>query len=387
MCIKDRTSNEKFWKSIRDMYTVCDDFINLNNGGVSPHPKVVREAARSYTEFANTLPSYNLWQVQEKSRESIRELLANMLGCPTETLAINRNATEGLETVIFGLNLKIGDEVVLSDYEYPSVKNAWLQRAKRDGIKLKWIKLDLPSEDTPALIEQYKQQVSSNTKVLQLTHLINWNGQLMPVKEIADAVHRDDLEIIVDAAHSFAQINYKITDWKIDYLCASLHKWLCASLGTGILYVKKDKIKALYPMFASPAHELAQIQKFEHFGTRSLSAELSIADAIAFHDKIGTDRKQKRLYYLKNHLYKKLSKKEGLHFFTPASADFSGALLSFRLEGKKNILVAHDLYKNHNIHVGIVGLNGMNAIRVSPNVYTLKSDLNKFIKVIDQLIS
>lgn len=383
----DLSKNEKYWKEIRSMYSITEEFINLNNGGVSPQPKVVQEAVNYYNDFANKIPSYNLWRVMEKAKGPIKERLAGMLGCSKEEVAINRNATEGLETIIFGMELQEGDEIILSSYEYPSIKNAWLQREKRDKVVLKWVELDLPSEDTSHLIAQYKKYISPKTKVVQLTHMINWTGQIMPVKEIADAIHNENLEIIVDAAHSFAQIDFKINDWKISYLATSLHKWLCAPFGTGLLYVKKEKIKDVYPLFASPENHLEMIEKFEHLGTRSLALEQSINEAIEFHESIGIRKKRNRLFYLKNYLHKNLSVLEGLSFHTPVSKDYSGSILCFSIKGKIRSKLINELYEKYKIHVTGIGLNNMDAIRVSPNVYTLKSELDTFINAIKEIIS
>ncbi len=134
--------DEDFWGWIRESYTMSPNIINLNNGGVAPQPKVVQDAHIRFYQYCNEAPSYYMWQILDQGREPLREKLAELCGCPPEEVAINRNATEGLNTVIFGLNLKAGDEVVLTKQDYPNMINAWKQREKRDGIKLVW--LDLP---------------------------------------------------------------------------------------------------------------------------------------------------------------------------------------------------------------------------------------------------
>jgi selenocysteine lyase/cysteine desulfurase len=183
-----------------------------------------------------------MWRILDQGREGLREKLANLCGVLPEEIAINRNATEGLNTVIFGLNLKAGDEVVLSTFDYPNMMNAWKQREKRDKIKLVWINIPQPLEDEKAIVKLYQDAITSKTKIVHITHMINWTGNFVPTKAIADMAHAKGCEVIVDGAHSFAQIDFKIEDTGADYFATALHKWLGAPFGTGLLYIKKEKI-------------------------------------------------------------------------------------------------------------------------------------------------
>ncbi|WP_408641392.1 aminotransferase class V-fold PLP-dependent enzyme [Spirosoma telluris] len=220
--------DEDFWSWVKSEYTVSPTLLNLNNGGVCPQPKVVQDAHIRFYQYCNEAPSYYMWRILDQGRESLREKLADLGGCSPEEIAINRNATEGLNTVIFGLNLKPGDEVVLTKQDYPNMLNAWKQREKRDGIKLVYLDLELPSEDDKYLTEQYVKAFTPRTKVVHITHMINWIGQVMPVRKIADEAHKRGIEVIADGAHSFALFDFKIPDLGADYYATSLHKWLCA---------------------------------------------------------------------------------------------------------------------------------------------------------------
>src|SRR5215831_1885339 len=171
--------DEDFWRYIQQSYTCSSWLINLNNGGVAPSPKVVQDAMKTNFDLCNEAPSYFMWRVLDLGREPLRENLAKMAGCSKEEVAIHRNTSEALETVIFGLDLKAGDEVVLSKQDYPNMINAWKQREKRDGIRLVWVNLDLPSEDNDYLAGVYTKAFTSKTKVVQVTHIINWNGQIL----------------------------------------------------------------------------------------------------------------------------------------------------------------------------------------------------------------
>ena len=255
-------SDEDFWYYIQQSFTVSPSIINLNNGGVSPAPITVLDAMKRFYDYSNEAPSYYMWRVLDQGRESLRANLARLAGCSADEIAMNRNASEGLETIIFGLPLKEGDEVVASKQDYPNVVNAWKQRELRDKIKMVWVNLELPSEDEAYLVKQYVAAFSPKTKAVNITHIINWNGQVLPVRKIADEAHKRGIDVLVDGAHSFAHLPFKIPDLDADYFATSLHKWLFAPIGSGMLYVRKEKIKNVYPLFAADVPLKDDIRKF-----------------------------------------------------------------------------------------------------------------------------
>lgn len=385
--IEASIQDESFWQHIRQAYTVSSTLINLNNGGVSPQPKVVQDAVERFNQLSNEAPSYYMWRVLDKGREALREKLADLAACSPEELAIQRNTSEALETVIFGLRLQAGDEIVLSKYDYPNMINAWKQRAHRDGIVLKWIDFEFPMEDEAAIVEKYAAAFTAKTKLVHITHVINWTGQVLPVRAIAEAAHVQDIEVLVDAAHSFAHLDYKIPDLKADYWGTSLHKWLCAPFGSGLLYVKKDKIKNLYPLFAAPNPEDTNIRKFENLGTRSFAIEQAIAQAVDFHQMIGIERKAKRLHYLKNYWAEQVMDLPKVKLYTSLQPEFGGALALLGVEGRNPIKVANLLQRKYFIHVTNVQWEGVSGIRITPNVYTLTRELDKLVRALKEIIN
>ena len=244
-------ADEDFWYYVQQSYTIAPNFINLNNGGVSPAPKTVADAMKRNYDISNEAPSYFMWRIIDAGREPLRKNLAQLAGCNAEEIALHRNASEALETVIFGIELKPGDEVVLSKQDYPNMIGAWRQREKREGIKLVWVNLELPSEDENYLVKKYTDAFTSKTKVVQITHMINWIGQKMPVRKIADEAKKKNIDVLVDGAHTFAHFEFTIPDLNCDYFGTSLHKWLGAPIGTGFLYVRKEKIKNIWPLFGA----------------------------------------------------------------------------------------------------------------------------------------
>ncbi|MFT5383972.1 MAG: selenocysteine lyase/cysteine desulfurase [Saprospiraceae bacterium] len=386
LSLDECASNEEFWYQIKMAYTVSPSLLNLNNGGVSPQPKVVQDAVERYNKLSNESPSYYMWRVLDRGRDAIRVKLADLAGCSPEEIAINRNSSEALETVIFGLRLKAGDEVILSKQDYPNMINAWKQRAHREGIVLKWLNFDYPIEDKAAIVDTFKNAFTPKTKILHLTHMINWCGQLLPAKEIIQEAHDQGIEVLLDAAHTFAHIDYNIPDLGCDYFGTSLHKWLCAPFGSGMLYVKKEKIKNLYPLFGAPDPEEDNIRKFENLGTRSGAIEQAIGQAVDFHHLIGAERKQKRLFHLKNYWTEKLADLPQIKIHTPKSDAFSGAICLCSIDGMESVDVANILQSKYHIHVVGINWENLHGIRVTPNVYTVTKDLDRFVEAMREIV-
>lgn len=373
----DLATEEDFWYYIQQSFTVSPGLINLNNGGVSPAPKTVQEAVKRYYDYSNEAPSYYMWRILDQGREPLRRNMAKLAGCDPEEIAINRNSSEGLETVIFGLQLKAGDEVVATKQDYPNMINAYKQREMRDGIKMVWINLELPSEDENYLAQQFIKAFTPKTKVVHITHVINWNGQILPVKKIAQEAHKRGIEVIVDGAHSFAHFDFKIPDLDADYFAASLHKWLYAPIGSGMLYVRKNKIKNIYPLFATSDNPLKDdIRKFENLGTRPFFIEQAIGKALEFHEMIGSERKEKRLHYLKNYWMEKIKDVPKVKLNTSLHSKWGCAIGNVGIQGRKPSELDVFLLDKYKIHTVAIEWENIIGVRVTPNVYTTINNLD-----------
>ena len=382
---EEAAKDEYFWHLIKQAYTVSPTVLNLNNGGVSPSPRTVQEAVEHYNRWSNELPSHYMWHILDRNgKEPVREKLAYLAGCSKEEIAIHRNTTESLANVIFGLPLKAGDEVVLSKQDYPNMINAWKQRELRNGIVLKWVNLDPIMEDSALIVQKYAEQFTDKTKLVHVTHSINWSGQILPVKAIAAAAKQQNLEVLVDGAHTFGQIDFNIPDLNCDYFGTSLHKWLCAPFGTGMLYIKKDKIAKVYPLMAAPNPKVGDIRKFEHIGTRSIAIEQGIGQAVDFHQMIGSKRKEARLRYLKNYWAERVLKFKGVSINTPMNPYFSGAIALLAVAGKTPHEVARYLKSKHQIHSVAIVWENISGVRITPNVYTLTSDLDRLVNAVEK---
>ncbi len=378
---------EDLWASMAQAYTVSPNILNLNNGGVSPQPKVVQDAVDRYYHLSNEAPSYYMWRILDRGREPVRRKLADLAGVSPEEVAVQRNTTEALATVTWGTDLQAGDEIVMTKQDYPNMIHAWKQREMRQGIKINWINLALPIENDETFIKAFVDATTSKTKVWHLTHMINWTGQIMPVSKLCAEAHKRGLTTIVDAAHTFAHLDFKVTDFNCDYLGTSLHKWLCAPFGTGLLYIKKENIEKTWPIFPIDKPQSADVRKFEALGTRSFAPEQAIGQALDFHNAIGSRRKQERLHYLKKYWCDAVSKNSRVKIHVSTNPAYSCALGTFSIDGMDVVDISNKLMNDYQIHTVGIKWENINAVRVTPHVYTTTKDLDRFIDAVLKIAS
>ena len=379
------SSDEDFWAQVQQSYTVNPNLINLNNGGVSPAPKIAQEALMRFNAMANEGPSYYMWRIMDQGREPLRQQLALLAGCEAEEIAINRNATEALNTVIYGLPLQKGDEVIGALQDYPNMINAWKQRQLREGIVYRQVSFDFPIENDDAIVQAYANAITPKTRVIHVTHIVNWVGQIMPVRKIADMAHAKGIEVIVDGAHSFGLLDFKVPDLGCDYFGTSLHKFLSAPIGSGMLWVRKDKIAGIWPLVCNDKPLSPDIRKFESLGTRSFCIEQAIGASIQFHEAIGARRKQERIHFLKQYWAGKALQIPRVKIHTSLDPKYSCAIAGVSVDGLEPGDLANRLFADYKIHtVGIVWEN-IKCVRVTPHVYTRLKDLDKLVGALEKI--
>ncbi|MGA3072055.1 MAG: aminotransferase class V-fold PLP-dependent enzyme [Bryobacteraceae bacterium] len=384
---EDLARDEDFWREIQSAFTLDRNIINLNNGGVSPSPRVVQESMRRSLEFSNIAPARTMWAVLEPEVENVRQRLAADFGCDPEEMAITRNASESLENVQQGLDLKAGDEVLTTDQDYPRMITTWKQRERREGIVLKTISFPTPPPSLDDLAERFERAITPRTRVIHFCHITNLTGQIFPVQRICQLARSRGIEAIVDGAHAYAQFPFKHADLDCDYYGVSLHKWLLAPHGTGFLYVRKSKIGKVWPLMAAPVEMTDNIRKFEEIGTHPAANHNAISDALEFHTAIGVERKAARLRYLRSLWTDRLTRLP--HVSTPTSSDprLSCGIGLLSVEGKEPGPLADQLWEKYRIlTVGIVHPQ-FKGLRITPNVYTTVPEIETFCDAVEKLIA
>src|SRR5215471_1415087 len=378
---EEAAADEDYWAAIQNSFSVTRGIINLNNGGVSPSPRVVTEALVRYVWEQEDCTAYTMWEILEPQSETIRTGLAELFGCDREEIAITRNASESLEILLDGMDFKPGDEILTTTQDYPRMLTTLRQREKRENLKLKLIQVPIPPKNLNEITTAFEKGITDRTRLILISHMINITGQITPVKAVCDLARRRGIETIVDGAHSFAQFDFKQKDLGCDYFGTSLHKWLYAPKGTGMLYVKRDKIEKLWPLMAAESKQASDIRKFEEIGTHSAAPKLAIGEALVFHNAIGGKRKEARLRYLSRYWMNKLKDVPKIRFNTSFDPSQSCAIANVQIEGTDTAAVVKYLFEKHKIFSVAIKHEEFQGIRITPNVYTTLDELDRFVDV------
>jgi selenocysteine lyase/cysteine desulfurase len=379
--------DEDFWFNIRHAFTVDRNIINLNNGGVSPAPRIVMDTEIRLLEMENMNPTYYMWRILDPGLETVRRRLARTFGCDPEEIAITRNASEALETVQLGLDLKPGDEVITTNQDYPRMIATWLQRQKRDGIVLRQLTFPVPPPGLDYLYKRVEEAITPRTKVIHICHITNRTGQIFPVKRICRLGRERGIEVIIDGAHSFCQFPFRHEDLDCDYFGTSLHKWLLAPIGTGMLYVRREKIAKIWPMMGADDTLRADIRKFEQIGTHPASQRNAITEALNFHESIGAERKAARFRYLRRRWTDRLRNLPGLKMRTSDDPEQSCGIGFVSVHGMDSGRLYDHLWSKYRIFTSPAGLPGeYEGVRVTPNVYTTIEEIDTFAEAMEGLV-
>ncbi len=385
--------DEDFWFHVQQAFNTDRSIVNMNNGGVHPSPRIVMDAVKKYMDFANGAPVLNEWRYLRPRKEMIRKKLADTFGCSPEEIAIVRNVTEALQIPLLGIELKPGDEVLTTTHDYPSMKSALFQREKREGIKVKLFPFPYPPKNMKVLSDLFEQNVTSRTKMILLCHITNLTGQIFPLKEICQMARNKGIEVVIDGAHAFGHFEFKQKDIDCDIYGANLHKWMMAPIGTGFLYVKKEKIKKIWPLFPAADPQGDDIRKFEHLGTQPEYLKLAVGDALAFHHGIGGKRKEERLRYLRNYWAKAIEKLPGVKMLTSYDPEQSCGLGTFAVENMNMGKLSQILFDKHKIYSITVGVppvmqtdENIIGMRVSPSIYTSLREIDLFIEAVSHYV-
>ena len=381
----EAAADEDYWTTIQQAFSVTRGIVNLNNGGVSPSPRIVTEAFVRYTWQQEDATAYTMWQLLEPQSETIRTGLAEMFGCDAEEIAITRNASESLEILLMGLDLKSGDEILTTTQDYPRMITTLKQREVREGLKLNLIKVPIAPKDVNDIAAAFERAITPKTKLILISHQINLTGQITPVRKVCEMAREKGIETIVDGAHSFAQFDFKRDNLQCDYFGTSLHKWLYAPKGTGMLYVRKEKLPKVWALMASEDKNRSDIRKFEEIGTHSAAMRLAIGEAILFHNAIGGKRKEERLRYLSRYWMNNLKAIPNVGFNTSFDPAQSCAIANFKIDGIDPVQLGGYLMSKHKIFTTPIVHPEFTGVRITPNVYTTLWELDRFCNVVEDV--
>lgn len=371
-------TDEKAWREVASLYPVDRKILNFNHAGIGTSPRPVTDAYIKHIwseekAVPSTIFSYG------PQLEPVRQGLAKLFGADPEEIAITRNATESLNAVLLGLPLKAGDEVLTTTLDYWAMLDALQQREQRDGVVVRKLRVPVPCEDLSQIVRIFEQAITPKTKLILVSHPINLNGQLFPIRDLSRMAHAKGIEVVVDAAQSFALAEYKLADLECDYLGTSLHKWLQAPKGSGMLYVKRDKIGKVWPLFASGGtRPKDDIRKFELYGTWSESI-LAIGDAIAFHNTLGFAAKEARHRYLTQRWADAVKGTPGIRFHTAFGKTQSCGITCVEVEGVNSAALKQALLEKRGILTMDITrrTQEFKGIRISPSLANTVEEVDK----------
>jgi selenocysteine lyase/cysteine desulfurase len=380
--------DELYWSEIQRAFDVDRTLVNLNNGGVSPTPSHVLEQMIRDLKFSNEAPVEHMWQVLEPRIESVRRELAAEFGCDPEEMAVTRNASEANETMIFGLDLRRGDEVIVTTQNYPRMLTAWDQRARRDGIVVRQVSFPVPPRSAEEVVARFEAAVTPRTRVIEVTHITNLTGQIMPVRRIVEMARPRGIQVFVDGAHAFAHFPFTRDELGCDYYGTSLHKWLLAPIGTGFLYVRKEKQRTLWPLMAAPKEMDENVRKYEEIGTHPAANHNAIAAALAFHRGIGAERKVARLRWLRDRWARRLVAADSrVRVLTPLDDPTqSGGMALVHIDGVSTPKLQGWLWAKHRIITTPIVHAEFDGLRITPNVYTMREEVDRFAEIVERVI-
>jgi selenocysteine lyase/cysteine desulfurase len=376
-------SDEAFWTEIRTAFPT-HPYINLENGYSSPQPLPTYEAFQKHEQAINGGLSFYMRRKKADDYLAVKTQLAELAGCPADEIVITRNTTESLGTVIHGVDLAPGDEAVMCDQDYGSMLEQFRQQSRRRGLTCVEISIPLHPRDDQDMVDTYAKAITPRTKLLLLSHMVNITGQILPVRKIVDMAHARGVAVIVDAAHSFAHLVFTMPELDGDYLGASLHKWLCTPLGAGLLHIKKDKIRTVWPLLGDTSVPEDDIRKLERIGTHPSWTVLAIADAIRFHRMIGSERKEARLRYVQQYWTDRVRDMPKVYLNTPIG-NRACAIANVGITGMKPGALADALFDRFRIYTVAIDTVPVKGVRVTPHLYTTTAELDAFVKAIGDL--
>ena len=379
-------ANEEFWREVQQAFTVDRSLVNLNNGGVSPAPAVVQAAMKRYLDFSHQAPTYNMWRILEPQKEGVRQRLAREFGCDAEEIAITRNASESLEICQLGFDLVAGDEILTTTQDYPRMLATFDQRERREGIVIRKISIPVPAEDPAEVVRRFEAAINPRTRLILMCHMINITGQILPVRDVVAMARTRGIPVIVDGAHALAHFDFRLSDLECDYYGSSLHKWLFAPHGSGLLYVRREKIADLWPLMAAGEDMASDIRKFEEIGTHPAANFVAIGEALTFHQGIGPKRKEERLVYLRDYWANRLLEHDRVRLHTSLEPGLACGIATVEIVGVEPGDLNRLLWEKHRIITTPITHEEFRGLRISPSVYTTLEELDRFVEAMEVVL-
>src|SRR5438477_1524666 len=380
--------DEKFWAAVRDQFVMPKELTMLNAANLCPSSGPVLDALYNATKDMDRDPSFDNRVKLGEGRENTRKLLAQFLRVTPEEIVITRNTSESNNLVSNGVDLKAGDEVIITADNHPCNNTAWKQKAKRFGFTVKEIPVPNPHPGAEHYIDAFTRAITPNTKVIGFTHLTSTVGDLFPAKEICRLARERGILTLLDGAQSFGLMDVDLSDIQPDFYSGSAHKWACGPKENGVLYINKSaQTKIWASIFSAYPGRVGVSRTFEGFGQRDEPAMIAFGEALKFQTQIGRANIEKRSRELTQALLAGLRKIDGVKIWTSPEASRTVAVVSLQpgsLDARK---LATALYQKERIGCATRGGQDRPGIRLSPHFYNTHADIDRTIAAVKKYMA
>jgi selenocysteine lyase/cysteine desulfurase len=379
--------DETYWATIAAQYAPSPDFINLENGYFGMQATPVFQAFQRHQAQVHAENSYFLRERFASQMDGVMEAMAGFCGVQSNELLLTRNLIEGMNILLQGYPFRAGDAVICATHDYDSVVETLEMVQQRKQLEVVRVRVPLDPDSDAQIVSLYEQAITAHTKVILVTHLVHRTGQIMPVAKIAAMARRHGVDVMVDAAHSFAQLDYQLPDLGVDFVAVNLHKWLGAPLGVGMVYIRQSRIADIAPLFGDTRTAADSILKLANVGTVPPAPILNIVDALDFHRSIGSRNKEERLRYLGQYWMTRVRALPGVEVLSPSDPARCCAIANFRIQGVPSSQVAQRLMADYKVFTVLRGVevDGADGVRVTPHLYTRPQDLDTLVAGIRQI--
>lgn len=371
---------EEWWRVVKSQFPLEDKLLYFNNGSLGPSPDYVINNTELFRRMLDAFPSKYMWGGWSADKERVRSLIAGYFSADSEEIAVTHNTTEGMNLFARSFDLKEGDEIILADHEHPTGVSPYEYFCRPLGIKLVRPVLPLLPESPEEITDVYRRAITGRTRLISMVHMTNTNGMILPVKQVSELAHNNNIIVCVDGAQSAGMFRVDLPELGCDFYAASGHKWLFGPKGTGILFARKEKRHLLKPLMVSSNWNRSDIRMFEDYNTRNLPEYLGLGSAIEFNNLLMQDRKQERIYALKRYFRGFIEDDRRFRFVTPASDLLSAGIQVVEIEGKSAVDAGKFLTDRYSIDCRPMSTNGLNALRISLSVFNTMEDIDILVK-------
>lgn len=382
-----------FWTEVRKQYMLADDKVFFNPGTVGVMPRVVVKAVTDH--LTNMAVNVADWAYKDDSKERyiagyqdlmfIREKVGKLLNCDPREIALTDNVTNAMSYIANGLELKAGDELITTDQEHPGGRCCWEVREKRDGLVIKQVKIPKPANDPQEIIDIISKALTPKTKVLMVSHMISGSGAILPVKELCALASSRGIFTVLDGAQTVGHINLDLKDIGCDAYVGCFHKWIGAPTGTGLMFVKKNRMKEVWTTVASAQWDNHDDDgyRFTQRGTGNFSVIAGLDAALDFHLQIGPQRWTERIKFLGDRLRTGLSQNKRVTFYSPINPLMVAGITVYNIEGFTGTRLQDAYWEKGRMRPRSTG--DVFGVRHCTHIFNSEAEIDRAIEIVNEL--